>query len=335
MEIIDRYIYAVTKRLPQAQRTDIGEELRGLIADMLEDKVGNREATNQEVEDVLTELGNPYDLATKYGGAKNYLISPELFFPYLTILKIVLFGILIAMTVVFVIEVIIDPNAMMQHFLNFIGSIINVATGAFAWITISFAIADYYGLIPPEMKHSRIGNWKPSDLPAVPDKKRQIKRGEVITGIVFSVIGLVFIISYNHLFGIPIFENDQLITIVPFLNEEALSRFLPAIYIIVGIGILKECIKLIFGKWTKKLAIINVLLNIATFAFVFLLVVDKVIWNPDFMQQLAQYTGINPDGEDYTTIEAIWENSTSVVFIGFLIVLIVDTVTVFFKALKK
>jgi hypothetical protein len=39
MEMIDRYVYAVTKRLPEKQREDVSDELRGLIEDMLEARV--------------------------------------------------------------------------------------------------------------------------------------------------------------------------------------------------------------------------------------------------------------------------------------------------------
>ena len=35
MEMVERYIYAVTKKLPEKQRSDIEQELRSLIEDML------------------------------------------------------------------------------------------------------------------------------------------------------------------------------------------------------------------------------------------------------------------------------------------------------------
>lgn len=38
MAMIDRYIYAVTEKLPQTERQDIASELRGLIEDMLKAK---------------------------------------------------------------------------------------------------------------------------------------------------------------------------------------------------------------------------------------------------------------------------------------------------------
>ena len=38
MDLINRYIYAVTQKSPESQRADIEKELHGLIEDMLEDR---------------------------------------------------------------------------------------------------------------------------------------------------------------------------------------------------------------------------------------------------------------------------------------------------------
>ena len=49
MEMINRYIYAVTQKLPQSQRKDIADELRGLIEDMLEERAGQGTGKKNEV----------------------------------------------------------------------------------------------------------------------------------------------------------------------------------------------------------------------------------------------------------------------------------------------
>lgn len=60
MDLINRYIYAVTQKLPESQRADIEKELQGLVEDMLEDRgVGVETASLEEVEQVLLELGPP------------------------------------------------------------------------------------------------------------------------------------------------------------------------------------------------------------------------------------------------------------------------------------
>lgn len=63
-ELIDRYVWAVEQRLPQAHRADVTRELRGTIADM----VGGREATGGEdpVRGALRDLGDPAEFARGY-----------------------------------------------------------------------------------------------------------------------------------------------------------------------------------------------------------------------------------------------------------------------------
>lgn len=334
MELIERYIYAVTKSLPQSQREDIAQELRGLIEDMIEERNNDMELSKKEqVEDVLLELGNPVELASRYRGTNRYLIGPTLIDPYRMILRIVMFAILIAMSVVFLIESIILPQSLLDHVLSFLISLINASAQAFAWITLGFAIAQYKGVKPENLIKESHGNWKPSDLPPIPKHRKEIKRGEAITGIVFSVIALVFVIFSNHLFGIPVILNGEFLTIIPILNQEKFSSILPLIYVLVAIGILKECIKLIIGKWTKKLALYNLLLNGVTLVMLTFLFRDPTIWNPHFMEELARLTMLT-QSEDFVTINKIWEQSTYWIVALFFITLIIDTISVFYRAYK-
>ena len=65
-DLIDRYIYAVTRRLPHKARADIDAELRGLIEDMLEEKTGGLPPSPSDIHAVLAKLGTPGELAEKY-----------------------------------------------------------------------------------------------------------------------------------------------------------------------------------------------------------------------------------------------------------------------------
>ena len=82
--IIDRYLYDVTRRLPENMRDDVEQELRANIEDMLPDN-----PTEEEIENVLESLGAPSKLAAKYRPNPRYLISPALFEEYISVLKIV------------------------------------------------------------------------------------------------------------------------------------------------------------------------------------------------------------------------------------------------------
>ena len=65
-DLIERYIYAVTKRLPQKVQKDISDELRTLIDDMLAERCGELVPEEKDIRVVLTELGTPEELYEKY-----------------------------------------------------------------------------------------------------------------------------------------------------------------------------------------------------------------------------------------------------------------------------
>lgn len=217
MEMVDRYIYAVTQKLPQAQRKDIDNELRGLIEDMLEERVGSESLKASDVKEVLLELGSPRNLADKYRDAKKYLIGPELFDTYILILKVVLTVVGASIGVGFVIQAILNPVLILDHFIDMIVSLVTGLPMAFGWTTFSFAMGELVGIKQRDLKTQE---WNPSDLPPIPDEKRQIKRGESIFGIVIYAIIIVFLAFSSKYFGIWVF-HDEFSGVVPFLNEQS------------------------------------------------------------------------------------------------------------------
>ena len=56
MELIERYIYAVGKKLPRKQREDIGKELTSLIMDELDARTGGGEPSKEDISAVLKEM---------------------------------------------------------------------------------------------------------------------------------------------------------------------------------------------------------------------------------------------------------------------------------------
>ncbi|MBT2216983.1 hypothetical protein F3157_19855 [Virgibacillus dakarensis] len=332
MEMVERYIYAVTQKLPPAQREDIAVELRGLIEDMLDERVQDEDVTDGDVEAVLLELGDPKFLAAKYRGTKRYLISPEFYDSYISVLMIVLISIGIAMSISFAIEVIIEPVGILDHFVDFIVSVILAIPQGFGWVTIVFAIIDHAG-VKSEDINKKGSKWKPSNLPEIPDRKRQIKRSEPIGGIIFLVLVMVLFAFSSNYIGVFRF-HDGGFTIVPFLNEETFSSYFPFIILVLGLGILKECLKLISGKWTVKLVVYNTLINVVTFVLVLVMIAGPEFWNPDFMTELTQSGIVTEHSEEFETISNIWEWVTSSILYILIIGLIWDALSGLFKVYR-
>ncbi|ECH9276498.1 hypothetical protein YV30_23930, partial [Salmonella enterica subsp. enterica] len=60
-DLIELYVYEVTRRLPERNREDIALELRSTIEDMLPEDYGEA-----EVKEALAKLGDPAMLAAQY-----------------------------------------------------------------------------------------------------------------------------------------------------------------------------------------------------------------------------------------------------------------------------
>lgn len=166
LEMVERYIYAVTQKLPQEQRKDIATELRGLILDMLEQRGKKENVKESDIEEVLLELGHPRELADQYRGSKKYLIGPDLYDSYIYLLKIVLSIVSISIAISFIIKSVLHPMNILEHFVDMILSIVLTLPATFGWLTFVFALGELFGA-----KTNINQNWKPSDLPPIPNTK--------------------------------------------------------------------------------------------------------------------------------------------------------------------
>ena len=90
--LTERYVYAVTRRLPEDQRTEVGEELRGTIADRIDALAADRPDADRTANErlALDELGDPDRLAAGYTGHRLHLIGPELYPAWKRLLQLVL-----------------------------------------------------------------------------------------------------------------------------------------------------------------------------------------------------------------------------------------------------
>ena len=66
MNLIENYVYEVTRRLPEKSRNDIVLELTSTIEDTLPENY-----TENEVMEALSKLGNPAQLAASYRDTPN------------------------------------------------------------------------------------------------------------------------------------------------------------------------------------------------------------------------------------------------------------------------
>lgn len=328
MKIIDRYVFAVTRGLPQTQREDIEKELRTLIEDMMEE-CRDIEPEEKRVEKVLLDLGDPVILVDKYRDTKRYLIGPQNFDNYIFVLKIVLGAVLVGISiaevvgVVFLNDKISIANTVGDYLLTLVSSLIQ----AFAWVTGMFAVLEYKGFKFDglEVKKTQGGTWSISKLPEIPQDKALISRGESIFSIIFSTIFIMILFFAPKLIAVFIFNKQADSFVIPILNVDILNGYRIFIFALFIIGLLKEVLKIASGRWTLKLSISVAILNVVGLFLVYVIFSNAGIFNDKLPSELVKYGYVDVD------FAKLWNMLKNWVIISFVVGYILEAATALYK----
>lgn len=325
-KMIDRYIYAVTKRLPEDMREEVKVELKANINDMLSEN-----PSDEEVEKVLYELGHPRVLANNYRGKERYLISPLYFDEYVNVLKIVGLIVLVITLVFGSIDAALNYEAttiigaIAEVTSEIIGNVMSGLVTAFAWVTIIFWLIEY------NTKSAKKNEWKLKDLPDLPkENSAKISRTgtiiELILGVTFSIIFIIVILNYLDLIVI----HDDNIFITNVFNEEVARSFVPffIISLVVMVGV--SLAKLYYRSWNVQLAIMHTAYQILSLVIMLLFINHSMLIQPQVFEVISSHM-------DYTTAEVIQGFSRGVRAFSIVVSIIVgiDITSTWFKTLKR
>lgn len=330
MEMIDRYVYAVTKRLPAEQRKDIEKELRGLIEDMLPEETAAGLKEDAAVEAVLKKMGHPALLAARYRGVEQHLIGPGIYYLYELVLKIVLLatggGLLIAMIVNLLSNGSSNP---LQTILETIGSLLTGLIGAFGWVTLIFAAIERYS--PEQIDVAKTEAFDPHDLPQIPLKKDRIHPADPIASMVFTLIAMVaatYVPRFVGIYWTGMAAGDM----IPLFNEPVYRMYLPFILITLAIGLVREIAKLVAGRWTIPLSILHLLIGIPGLVLTVIMFRNPDLFNSEFFTQAFAMThSSDPMVMGLPMPLFIGRVVIGVTIFGF----VVDVITTLFRIIRK
>jgi len=241
MELIERYVYQVGKRLPSKNRADIVSELRSSLEDQL-DARADSEPSEAQVIELLNEMGSPESVAASYFPEGQYLIGPTLYPLFRLITGIVLAAVIGAQLIAVTAGVIFSQESI-NAVRTLLGILLSVPI-AVGWVVIAFAILQRVGVRPEPEEEP----FDPRQLPAISGEE-PVNRGEQIFSIVFGVALLTgLIILYgpgaaaSGYFAIP-----------------AITQYLPWISLVLVFGILINIVILWHGEWRTSTRIAKLL----------------------------------------------------------------------------
>jgi len=189
MDLIERYLAAIGRELPERERADILAELREVLMDKLDGlkaRSGGK-ASQAEVEALLIAYGHPLTIAARYRGSPS-LIGPEVFPFWWKTLRICLGIAGIAYAALAGVTLFAGRNEHMG-IREATSSIVSVAILIFGVVTLVFAGIERFG------KTGRLTRWRPRDLPVSNPGARPFDR---IVETAFSVAFLLWWIGVIH-----------------------------------------------------------------------------------------------------------------------------------------
>jgi hypothetical protein len=324
-EMIERYVYAVTRRLPETIQEEVKEELKANIYDMLPEN-----PNDTDIEKVLLELGHPRDMALKYQPVERYLISPRYFSDYLYTLKLVVIIFILVGFAFGLMDAFIHHTStgllefVNQVFSTIFESIFDGIVSAFVIVTLVFVIIEYSQKNKPQV-------WNISKLPELPKKGEiKISRTKTVIDIVFFVsfsMILILVLSYYHRF-IGLYVEDALV--VKFFNPDTIKLFVPLFIIILIIGLISKIIKLVDGQWTKRTIIAHMVFTLLNLSLVIVFLSMPSLIINDFYIELSKLIEVSPT----EVIDGFRIGTRSLIAV-FTIITVAELSVLWYKILKN
>lgn len=326
-DLIERYVYAVIKRLPSKMREDVSVELKTLIDDMLTERCKEIVPEEKDIRVVLTELGDPRELADKYcQNEKNSLISGTYYSAYKLVLKIVLicvaFGITLAFIITYLSKLQFQQHSLLKELMRWLGMLFTGALGGFGMVTLVFVFFE-------KAKIKINDGLNLNDLPPVPQKNEIIPKWESIAGIVFSIVFFSILLFAPSVFCIIVPAGIDMAPI-EFFNIAALRGTWYIIAVLAAAGIVKEIYRLIDGRYNKRVMLTTLITDAVSAIFSIWWLWDVNIINLEFINYVSSI-GSSQNG----LVKTIFPYFNYFLLGLILLALVIDMVTVIVKALKN
>jgi hypothetical protein len=194
IDLIGRYLQAVGFWLPRAQKQDILAELSEDLHSQIEDRESQlgRAMTEAEVSELLKQRGRPILVAAQFMPQRS-LIGPALYPVYIFVLKIVALCYVIPWLMVWLGILLFQRAGMATHLSgewHSLGTLWTIVFTQFGIITVVFAAIDR-----ASVKSSCVSEWDPRKLPKVKVEASTKRRVNAIAGLVFAVLGLLWVLA--------------------------------------------------------------------------------------------------------------------------------------------
>ncbi|MEU2613444.1 permease prefix domain 1-containing protein [Micromonospora sp. NPDC007271] len=271
--LTDRYVAATLRAVPAQRRAEIATELRASIEDMIDGRTDGGQDRSAAEREVLTELGNPEQLAARYSDRRLQLIGPRYYLLWWRLLRTLLTFIpAIVGVVTGVVTATVDGEPGAAIGAGVVGAMQTAVQIAF-WVTLVFAVLERTNT------PLNLPAWTVDQLPEAPEE-RQVKLVDSCASIVFLVLAIGFF-PWQHFQ--PWLSGDG--SRLPMIDPALWGSWLPVLLAVLVASIGLEVAKYRAGRWTWPLVAARTVLDLAfSVPLAWLLLTDRLL-NPELVQR--------------------------------------------------
>lgn len=236
MELIERYVQAIGRALPDSQREDILSELRSSLYDTLEAEAGGDSLEAQAA--VIKRMGPPQEVAASYYPQGQYLIGPALYPLFKRVIGIVFTAVVGAQLLAILLAVVLDGAHVRfpQELWDIIGSLPPA---------LGFVVLLFWGLQRLDVQPHSSDSFDPHKLPPLEAKADGVSRFEQLFNILFGVLFLIFLASFAQNVSFAWKDGSG------FFENPVLQRYFPWLAFSMILGIVLDVILLWQGRWQR------------------------------------------------------------------------------------
>lgn len=255
MELVQRYVSAVQRYLPEEQQAAIGRELSADIADKIahQSEEAGRRLTDSEIAALLQQWGHPRRVASQYVPPLP-LVSSELMPLYWQVLKLVL-------ALLFVWQVLGASMALLQaeqlrpvqFILQLTVGFFDEAATAFMVITLIFYAQQFGGPLQGWVQQAK---WQATDLPPVERPWQQIGLGDSITEL--ATTGFLLL-----LFWYPLWMPAETLAGLRVVLSDVVQQQRPVITVLLLLSVAFSIWCWLKPYWQQAKLWVNLALNLA------------------------------------------------------------------------
>ena len=251
--LLKDYVYTITHHLPQKQKEDVARDIEATLYELLLEQFGEKDYSDQEIEDVMRAFGHPRLVAERYLNQKPSLIAPALLETYWWVVKIALIGGNIGVFIAHMLTQGLDV-------ISYIGEMVNLSLSVFGMITLIFILVNQQ---MDAYEHENDLTWLLRDLKKWTNDQHRVSRFEIAVESMILIFVAQALLLIRPLSGV--LENH--------------GFFLLSMFVVLNLVL--NVFLLIKAYWTPRLRCISISLNlIFAYSLAQFLIVLPVLFQP-------------------------------------------------------